>query len=190
MATVVSPQIFYDLKKGLRASKADLIAAFGTDDAYQVATKIITLGEVQKNQEFRDAEHDARIKQLTTLIIRNAVDQNNRPYTEERIKRALHEVHYSITNKSAEEQLAQAIQKLQTVIPIKIETKRIKLVIPARFTGQAYGLLKEYKETEDWLANGDLSVIISIPSGMQLDFYDKLNSITHGSVQSHDIPKE
>ena len=40
MSAVVSPQIFYDLKKGLRASKNDLIDAFGTDEAYEVAKKI------------------------------------------------------------------------------------------------------------------------------------------------------
>ena len=76
------------------------------------------------------------------------------------------------------------------MFPIKIETKRIKITIPARFTGQVYGLIKDFKESEEWLANGNLQAILNIPSGMQIDFYDKLNGITHGAVQSEDLPEK
>jgi ribosome maturation protein SDO1 len=86
--------------------------------------------------------------------------------------------------------MAELVAKLQPIIPIRIETKRISLTIPARFTGQVYGLLKDYKESEDWLANGDLKAIINIPAGMQLDFYDKLNAITHGAVLSEELKKK
>ena len=79
------------------------------------------------------------------------------------------------------------IDKLKTVIPIKIETKKIKLVIPAQYTGAVYSILKDYKESEAWLANGSLSAIINIPAGMQIDFYEKLNHVTHGAVQSQEI---
>jgi ribosome maturation protein Sdo1 len=50
-----------------------------------------------------------------------------------------------------------------------------------------YGLLKEYKESEEWLANGSLQAILNIPAGMQLDFYDKLNHITHGAIHSEEL---
>jgi ribosome maturation protein Sdo1 len=48
-------------------------------------------------------------------------------------------------------------------------------------------MLKDYKESEDWLANGDLQVIMNIPAGLQLEFYDKLNGITHGAVMSEEL---
>ncbi|MEI6849884.1 MAG: ribosome assembly factor SBDS [archaeon] len=184
---MVTPNIFMDLKKGLHASKADLIDAFGTEDAYQIGLKIITSGEVQKTQDFRDAEKEAKVKQILQLIIRNAVDQNNHPYTEDRLKRAIDECHYAFDNRPPEQQMTALIDKLKTVIPIKIETKKIKLVIPAQYTGAVYGLLKDYKESEDWLANGALQAIINIPAGMQIDFYEKLNHITHGAVQSEEV---
>jgi ribosome maturation protein SDO1 len=85
--------------------------------------------------------------------------------------------------------MPEVVSKLKEVIPIKIETKRIKLTIPAQYTGHTYGLLQEYKESEDWLSNGNLQVILNIPAGLLLDFYDKLNSITHGSVQSQELTK-
>lgn len=184
------PRIFTDMKKGNVAKESDLIDAFGTKDAYQIATRIITSGEVQKTQEFRDSEREAKVKRVIDLLIKNAVDQNGHPYTEERIKRAIEEAHYAFDNRTPEQQLPDLIAKLQAIIPIRVETKRIKLVIPAQYTGQVYGLLKDYKESEDWLANGNLQVILNIPAGMQLDFYDKLNSITHGAVQSQELPEK
>jgi len=181
------PRIFTDMKKGNVAKESELIDAFGTKDALQIATKIVTSGEIQKTQEFRDSEREAKIKRVVDLILRNAVDQNGRPYTEERIKRAIEESHYAFDSRAPEQQLTDIVAKLATVIPIKIETKRVKLTIPAQFTGQAYGFLKDYKESEEWLANGSLKVILNIPAGMQLDFYDRLNSITHGAVQSEEL---
>ena len=184
------PRIFTDMKKGNVAKEAELMDAFGTKDTYQIATKIIVSGEVQKTQEFREGERELKIKRVIDLIIRNAVDQNGRPYTEDRIKRALDESHSVIDNRPPEQQLPDVIAKLQAVIPIRVETKKIKLTIPAQYTGQVYGLLKDYKESEDWLPNGNLQAILNIPAGMQLDFYDKLNSITHGAVQSEEIQEK
>jgi len=182
-----SPNVFYDLNKGSIASNADLQDAFQTTDIYKIATKIITSGEVQKNQEFRDAEKDKKIKQVITLLLKNAVDQHGRPYTEERLKTAISQTHYNFDNRPAEQQVPSLLVKLKEVIPIRIETKKIKLTIPARFSGQVYGLIKEYKESEEWFSNGDLQSVVAIPSGMLIDFYEKLNSLTHGAVQTEDI---
>mgnify|MGYP001590454248 CR=1 FL=1 len=179
--------IFVDAKKGNAASQAELLAAFGTIDNYTIALQIVKNGEVQKPQEARDAEREARIKRLIDLVVRNAVDQHGRPYTYERIEKGMHEVHYNVDNRPAEQQLPEFVGKLKTIIPIKIETKRVKLTIPARFSGQVYGLLKDHKESEEWLPNGDLQVIMNLPAGMQLDFYDKLNSVTHGAVVSEEL---
>jgi ribosome maturation protein SDO1 len=190
MAALNSSNVFTDLKTGEIAKNSDLTEAFGTTDFHQIATKIIMSGEVQKTQEFREGQREERIKQVVNLVIKNAVDQNGRPYTAERIKRAIQEAHYNVDNRPAEQQLPELIAKLQPIIPIRIETKRIKLIIPAQYTGQVYGILKDYKESEDWLPNGSLQVILNIPSGMQLDFYDKLNHITHGAVQSEELPKK
>lgn len=187
MSALISPHIYHDIKKGTAASKADLMDAFATEDAYAIAKKIILGGEVQKNQEFRDMEKETKVKQLVYLLVRNSVDQYGRPYTEDRIKRALEEVHYHPDRRAPEQQISEAVEALKKVIPIKLETKRIKLTIPAQYTGQVYSILKEYKESEDWLPNGSLSAVINIPAGMQLDFYDKLNSITHGAVQSVEL---
>ncbi|MDO8460623.1 MAG: ribosome assembly factor SBDS [Nanoarchaeota archaeon] len=187
LSALQSQQIYYDVNKGNIASKEDLIDAFGTIDSYQIATKIITSGEVQKNQDYRDAEKEAKQKKVVDLILRNAVDQHGRPYTEQRIRTAIQEVHFSFDNRPPEQQMQDLIHKLKEVIPIKIETKRVKLTIPAQYTGHVYGLLHDYKESEEWLPNGNLQAIMNIPAGLIIDFYDKINSVTHGAVQSEEM---
>jgi len=184
---LVAPKIFSDLKKGIAASNSELSECFGTIDAYEVAKHIILKGEVQKTQEFRDTERENKIKQLINLVLKNAVDQHGHPYTEERIKRAIDESHYSIDSKPAEQQVVPLVEALKNVIPIKLDIKKVVLTIPAQYTAQVYGLLKDYKQSEDWLSNGSLKAVLSIPAGMTIDFYDKLNHITHGTVQSEDF---
>jgi len=190
MAALDVRQIYSDIKKGVIASGKDLMDAFGTSEVIEIARTIIVSGEVQKTQEFRDSEKEAKVKQVINLVVKNAVDQNGRPYTEERIRRASEEVHFNFDNRPAEQQLTELIHKLKDVIPIKIETKRIKLTIPAQYSGQVYGMLKDYKESEEWLSDGRLQAILNIPAGLQLEFYDKINSITHGAVQSEELKEK
>lgn len=179
--------IYYNVKEGTVASNLDLKNAFGTTNLHEVAEKIIKEGELQKPQEFRDAEKGRKIKQIVDLILKNAADQHGRPYTEERIKRGIQEIHYHFDNRPAEQQMLDVVEKLKPIIPISIQVKKIKLIIPAQYTGKVYGILQDYKDNEEWLPNGDLEVTIHIPAGMQLDFYDKLNEITHGAIRSEEI---
>ncbi|MBI2452608.1 ribosome assembly factor SBDS [Candidatus Pacearchaeota archaeon] len=185
-----SPSIYHDVKKGDAAPQHELKDAFGTTDVFEIAKKIILSGEVQKTQEYRDEEKEKKIKQVVDMIVRNATDQNGRPYTSERIKIALDEIHYNFDNRPIEKQMQEVFEKLKTIIPIKIETKKIEIIVPARYTGQVYGIIQEYKEGEEWLSNGDLKTVLNIPAGLIMNFYDKLNSITHGAVQSREVKGE
>ncbi len=184
-----APQIFTDVKKGNIASKSDLMSAFNTSEVYEIAKRIIISGEVQKTQEFRESEKEKKVKQVISLLSRNAVDQHGRPFTEERLKSAIHEVHFNFDARPPEQQLPDLVNKISSIIPIRIETKKIKLTVPSRFTGQIYGLLKDYKENEEWLANGDLLVILNIPSGLLIDFYEKLNNVSHGAIHAEEMKK-
>jgi ribosome maturation protein SDO1 len=180
--------IFTDHKKGLHAPEKDLNEAFKTTDANSIAEKIVKEGEILLTQEHRDDERDRKVKQVVDFLTRNAVDpQSGRPHTSERIKISLDQAQVNIKNVPIENQIKEIVDKLSPILPIKLETKRIKMVIPAVHTGKVYGLINQYKEKEDWLDNGDLSVIVDIPAGLVMDFYDKLNSSTHGSATTEEI---
>lgn len=184
-------KIFYDSKKGLHVSDSDLEEAFGTDDIKEIAEKIIRQGEIQIPKEYRDKEQANKKKQAIDFLSKYALDSNtNNPHTPERISSAIEQTGVNIDNRPIEQQLSKIISKIKEILPIKIESKKLKLKIPSEHTGRVYGIIQEYKENENWLPNGDLEVTVEIPQGLLDDFYDKLNSITHGSVVSEEIKEE
>lgn len=183
--------IFTDSKKGLKASEADLMNAFGTNNAEAIAQKIVKSGEIMLSQEYRDEEREKKYKRVVDFLVTNSIDpRTGNPYTPERIKSALEEAHANIKNIPIENQIKDIIADLSKVIPIKIESKKIKITIPAIHTGRAYELVNQHKEKEEWLSNGDLEVTVKIPSGNVMSFYDRLNSITHGSALTEEISEE
>lgn len=180
--------IFTDIKKGNRASNAELQSAFNSTDMDFIGKEIVKRGDVLTDQAHRSAEQEQKIKQVIDFLSRNAIDpKSSRPITPERLKSALSEAHVNIKNVPIENQIQEIVDALSPILPIKIETRKIKVVVPALQTGKAYGLLSQYKEKENWLADGSLEVVINIPAGILIDFYDKLNSMTHGSALTTEI---
>ena len=181
-------KIFTDSKKGEVASNSDLKEAFGTEDIKLIVEKIVKNGEVLVTQEHRDEEKEKKFKQVVDFLASNAVDpQTGNPHTAERIRNALEQTHIDIKNIPIENQIKNIIEEISKIIPIKIETKKVKITIPAVHTGKVYGIINPYKQEESWLDDGSLQVIASIPAGMIMNFYDKLNSVTHGSALTEEI---
>jgi len=180
--------IYTDLKKGMRAGSAELMNSFATTDIAVIVDKIVKKGDIEVTQEFRDEALENRRKQVVDFLAKNGVNaQTGRPYTPEMIENALKQSGVKIDNVGVEKQINNILEKIKTIIPIKIETKKLKLKIPPQFTGQIYGIINEYKEKEEWLNDGSLEVTLNIPVGLQMEFYDKLNKITHGAVVSQEI---
>jgi len=181
--------IFTDSKKGFKAPDKDLEEVFGTTDVNAIAQNIVKEGEILLTQDYRDEEKDKKIRQVVDFLSRDAVDpKTGNPHTPERIKNALEQAQVNIKNIPIEDQIKEIIEKIGEILPIKLETKKIKITIPAIYTGKVYGVINQYKEKEKWLENGDLEVVVAVPSGTQLfSFYDKLNSLTHGSVVTEEI---
>ncbi len=184
-------RIFTDLKKGEAASSGDLKEAFGTDDVSEITKKIVKDGEVLVTQEHRNEEQEKKVSQVVDFLAVNSVNpQTGNPHTAQRIKSAMDEAGVNIKNAPVENQISEILEALSRVIPIKIETKKVKVTIPAVQTGKAYGVVSQYKENENWLENGDLEIIINVPAGIIMDFYDRLNSVTHGSAITEEIKNE
>jgi len=174
-SAVLTDKIFYNLKSGEHASDSDLEKAFETTNF------------MEKTIESIKAEQNKKYKQIVDFLSRNAVSPEGRPYTPDRIMKALTEAHINIKNKPIEIQIDEILEQLFRVLPIKIERKKVRLIIPAIHTGKAYGIIKEFSKEETWKSNGDLEVIVEMPTAMIFDFYDKINSATQGSVLSEEI---
>ena len=184
-------EIWTDLKKGLRPAKDEIENAFGTTNINVIVEKIVKKGHMEVTQEFRDEAVEQKRKQIIDFLVRNAVDaRTGNPFTPDVIESALKQAGARIDKQPIEKQMKGVMEGLTKIIPIKIETKKIKVVIPAMHTGKAYGIINEYKESENWLGNGDLEAVLNIPVGVQMDFYDKLNDVTHGSAITSEIKEE
>lgn len=186
-AALLADNVFYNTKSGEHASKDDLELHFQTSDPTEVAQKIIKEGEVVQTTESMHQEQDAKYKQVVDFLSKNAVSPEGRPYTPERITKALHEAHINVKNKSIESQIKEIIDNLARILPLKIEKKKIKLHIQSHHSGKAYPLIKEFMIQESWKNNGDLEVVLEMPTAMVFDFYDRINDATHGSVISEEI---
>lgn len=180
--------VYTDQKKGFKAGKDELMNSFSTVDFPSIVEKIVKKGEIEVTKEFRDEALENKKKQIIDFLSKNAIDARTlRPYTPDMIANSIKQAGVKIENQPVERQIKPILDKLKTIIPIKLDTKKIKVKIPPQFTGQTYGLVQEYKEKEDWLSDGSLEVVLNIPTGLLMEFYDKLNKITHGATITQEI---
>ncbi|MEM2794282.1 MAG: ribosome assembly factor SBDS, partial [Thermofilaceae archaeon] len=94
---VESPHVYYDVRKGLKASPDDLTKLFNTDDVYRVAEVIIKQGELQLTAEQRRELVETKKRQIIDFIARNAVDpRTGLPHPPKRIELALEEAEISV----------------------------------------------------------------------------------------------
>jgi ribosome maturation protein SDO1 len=183
--------VWTDLKRGMKAGNQDLMEAFQTTDFNSIVKRIIERGNIEVTKDYRDEETEKRKKQIIEFLVKNAVDaRTNRPFTPDAIESVIKQAGIKIENQPVDKQISSILEKIRTVIPIKIETKKLLMRIPAQHTGRVYGIVQEYKEKENWLANGELEIVLNLPIGLQNDFYDKLNSITHGSAITQEIKEK
>lgn len=188
---LLANDIFTNSQNGSKASSADLMACFGTTDNFAVADRIVKKGDIQLPKEFKDEQQENKKKQVIDFLVRNAVDaKTSRPFTPQIISNALSQKGINITNQPIDLQIPEITEALKTILPIKIETKKLSLTIPAVHTGKSYAIINQYKEKENWLSNGDLKVIINVPVGLQSEFYDKLNAITHGAAITEEVKEK
>lgn len=185
---VVTMEIFKDVKKGEKANEHDIKNLFGTQDKKLVIKKIIQEGEVQLTKEYKDKLRDDKRKNIINLIHRYSINPtNNLPHPIARIEAALEEAKIRIDEfKGAEEQVKEIINKIKIILPIRYEIREVQLRIPAKSAGKSYTILKQFGNLlkDEWQNDGSLIAVVEIPAGLTTELFDKLNSLTHGEVES------
>lgn len=186
-SAVLTNGVFHNLKSGDQASSEELQEQFETTNLEEVYLKIIKSGEVVLPAEYLHKMQEGKYKQVVDFLSKNAVSPQGMPYTPDRIMTALKEANVDVKNKPVEEQISDIILQIQRILPLKVEVKRISIMIPAQFAGKAYGVVSDLKESEEWMSNGDLKIIVKVPAGLVMDFYDKLNGVTHGAALAEEL---
>jgi ribosome maturation protein SDO1 len=180
-------EIFKDAKKGDRQSEAELKKVFGTSDPVKVGEIIVKEGELQLTTERRRKLLEEKKAKIVSLISRNCVDPHTKaPHPPQRIESALDEVKFKVDLfKSVDKQMEEAVEKLREILPIKIENIKIAVKVDSQFAGKAFGILKEFGlEKSEYGSDGSLIGVCVFPAGLQDDFYNKMNKLTGGSVQT------
>ncbi len=184
---VLTGAVFHNLKSGEQVSVDDLEIDFGTSNFEEVCTRIITHGEIVLPTEYLKKMQDGKYKQVVDFLSKNAISPQGLPYTPDRIMSALKEANVHVKNEAMDKQISGIIEQIQRILPMKIEVKKVRITIPAQYTGKAYGVVSDYKQEEEWMSNGDLRIIVGVPAGLIMDFFDKLNGVTHGAALTENI---
>jgi len=188
---LVAEEIYSDAKKAEKAKAPDVLAVFGTSDIMAVLEFIMKNGEVQLTTEQKRKKADEKRKQIIAILLREAIDPRTKaPHTQIRLENAMEQARIHVDPfKDAREQLDEVVKELRPILPMKFEKLRIAVKVPAAFAHKCYGTLKNYgMQREEWTKAGDLIAVVEIFGGMQGEFYDKLNKLTGGQVETKQLP--
>ena len=184
---LVAEEIFTDARKFERPTAEALRKAFGTIDIMQIAETILRKGDVQLTTEQKKKMMEEKRRKIVAILARECIDpRTDAPHPPQRIEKAMEESRVHVDPfKDAEAQLNDVIDALRLLLPMKFEKVKIAVRVPAEHAPRAFGILKEYNmQKEEWQANGSLIVVVEMPAGLQGDFYDKINKITSGNVET------
>ncbi|MFA6048602.1 MAG: ribosome assembly factor SBDS [Candidatus Micrarchaeia archaeon] len=189
---LVFEEVFKDARKGERQSPSAVKKFFGTADVFEVARRIFADGELQlTTDQRRKALEEKRVK-VIALISRNCIDPRTKaPHPPARIEAAMEQARVKMDAfRPAEEQMNEIIEELREIIPISMEKVRVAVKIPPQFAPRSFSVLKEYGlQREEYANDGSLVAVCEIAAGMQGEFYDKLNRLTGGQVQTKLLDK-
>jgi ribosome maturation protein SDO1 len=179
--------VFEDLKRGEKALVADMETIFHTTDPLRIGAEILLNGQIQWTQKQREEESMKKKKQIINLIAKNAINpQNKKPHPPERIEKAIEQSKVKIDiMKNAEEQVDDIVKAIRSIIPIRIEQVKLAVKIPSSYAAKGYNIVARFASVkkEEWQSDGSWVSIIDLPAGLQAEFLDKLNKLTHGRVQ-------
>src|SRR3989338_826024 len=184
---VVTDEIFYDAKKGTRASEHELEKIFGTDDKLEICKSIIMDGVVPLTADLLRKEIENKRKQIVDFIHKNVVDPGTgRPHPPQRIDAAMNEAKVRIDeNKSAEHQFQLVIDQIRKILPIKCELRELMIKVPAQHGGRILPIIKKFGKllSDSWGSDGSLNAKVEIPAGIQEELEVALNNIAKGNVE-------
>ena len=186
-SVLVSDEIYSDANKGTRAAGEKLAKYFKTTDHVQIATQILSKGDLSLTTEQRRKMVEDKKKQIIQYINKNFVDPKTHiPHPVMRIESALGEVRFIIDPfKPAEDQAKNVVDALRRILPLKSEILLLTVTIPSQFSTQSYNLLKTAGtfKGDQWLADGSLRVKLEINAGMKSSLLDRIGSISKGTAQ-------
>jgi len=188
-AVIAAEDVFEDAASGDRPPENALEEVFDTTDPLEIIPEVIRRGEIQITAEQRREMQEQKRRQLINRIARNAVNpqMDDAPHPPERIESALEETDFRIDPMDpVESQVDEALDALRPVIPIRFDTVRVAVQLPADYAGSGQAQVREFGDLqrEEWQPDGSWIGVVEFPAGMQNDFYDLVNEVSSGEAET------
>ncbi|ADL58666.1 MULTISPECIES: ribosome assembly factor SBDS [Methanothermobacter] len=184
-------EVFRDARKGDKASEEAMRKVFETADPLEVTPIILQRGTIQLTAEQRRQMIEDKRKKIISKIAREAINpQNGLPHPPKRIEKAMEEARVHVDPfKTVDEQVNIVLKAIRTKIPIKFEKVTVAIKIPGDRAGPAYGVISNFGKikNEEWQSDGSWIAVVEIPGGLQDSFYQKINELTGGNVETRII---
>lgn len=184
---LVAEEIYTNAKKAERAKSSDVQKAFGTTDIMKILEIVLKEGDVQLTTDQRRKKQGDKRKQIIAILAKEAIDPRTKtPHPPVRIENALEEARIHIDPfKEPREQIPEIVKELRMILPMKFEKIQVAVKVPPEYAHKCYGTLKNYGiRKEQWASDGSLIAVVEIFAGAQGEFYDKLNKLTMGAVET------
>jgi ribosome maturation protein SDO1 len=184
---VAALYVFENASQAERSSDEDLQKAFSTTNFSEIAAKIIHKGTIHLTAEQRRQMIAEKRKQIIAFISRHAENpQTGLPHPPQRIENALDETRVSVDPfKPVDEQVKEVMKAIRPLLPIRFAELRLAVRIPGDYAARAYGDIAAVAtiEKEEWQKNGSWICVVTIPAGLQNEFYNLLNKICKGDAE-------
>jgi ribosome maturation protein SDO1 len=192
---IAAEDVFENASRGDRPAESALEEVFETTDPIEIIPEVITEGEIQITADQRREMQEQKHRQLINRITRNAVNpqMDDAPHPPERIESALEETDFKIDPmEPVENQVDEALEALRPVIPIRFDTVKVAVHLPADHAGSGQAKVREFGdlEREEWQADGSWIGVVEFPAGMQNEFYDLVNEVSSGTAETEIIEEE
>ena len=185
---VAALHIYENASRGDKSPDEDLQKVFKSTDFEVIAKEIILKGEIHLTTEQRRHLTEEKRKRVITYIARNAVNpQTGLPHPVTRIELALEQVRINFDPfRSVDDLVKETVKALRPILPIRFEERRIAAKFPmdyaARAYGSIYGAAYVKIEKNEWQNDGSWICVVTIPAGMQEEFFNLANAAAKGDA--------
>jgi len=178
-----SEVIWKDIKKGDRASSAELKAAFQTDDVLKCAEAIVQKGELNLSESERKEILTKKRNEIINYIHKYYADPKTKlPHPILRIDNALNELKVRIDGDApTERQVLDIMKTLVTILPCKKIDITGSVTVSQLYNKAATAVVQKYCANMKVAAAGDtLTITMSCVPGDYDKLINELNSATKG----------
>ncbi|HJJ26494.1 MAG TPA: ribosome assembly factor SBDS [Methanocorpusculum sp.] len=185
---VAALHIYENASRGDKSPDEDLQKVFKSTDFEVIAKEIILKGEIHLTTEQRRHLTEEKRKRVITYIARNAVNpQTGLPHPVTRIELALEQVRINFDPfRSVDDLVKETVKALRPILPIRFEERRIAAKFPMDYAARAYGSISGAAyvkmEKNEWQNDGSWICVVTIPAGMQEEFFNLANAAAKGDA--------